>query len=571
MDRMEACWLHDDGSRCIHPGWDVMSGWPRSTAPGWPSSPTRPTSSSSSPTSRSSTSTPTPPWSHLRQNIPLRCRGGGHGGRQGAGHQRLPPSRRALADGPAPRFARSATMTGDRILLSGAARTRPPRGAAALGAQLGGVRGRPGLALDLAAAGRSDDLDRTVDYGSLAGRVAEVVDGRPGKLLEAVAEDVAWPGPPSGQSARSGPRDQAAGVAAGRPMRLRRQLRSPGTARRGGTGMTRAHVGLGSNLGSQHGHHDTAVRVLDADELTHVMAVSGCTRDSADQRREQELLPQRGGRAGDRPAAAGCCRNCCWPPRTASARPRRTLGPAHRRPRPAAVRRAAGRLHAILAVPHPRAGSGRSCSTCLCRRADAVRHLPDGRLARPPWPPRPGVRGRPVGSCSREQQGRVRGCCWGEVWTPLGGPGNGGQAAGGRDRPAGRRPGRAHGYRVTVVDTSAATCHCAQPGSRRGRVASGWPPVRATPPTCPPARRGTASTPWSATTSSRRSRTEAALLASLAGRPGHGRRALAQVQPAATGWPYGIRPPWRPRRRPPARRGPGVGGHTQAPEGVGRQ
>ena len=39
--------------------------------------------------------------------------------------------------------------------------------------------------------GGADDLDRTVDYGSLAGRVAEVVGGRPRKLLEAVAEDVA--------------------------------------------------------------------------------------------------------------------------------------------------------------------------------------------------------------------------------------------------------------------------------------------------------------------------------------------------------------------------------------------
>ena len=29
MDRMEACWLHDDEVRCIHPGWDVMSGWPQ--------------------------------------------------------------------------------------------------------------------------------------------------------------------------------------------------------------------------------------------------------------------------------------------------------------------------------------------------------------------------------------------------------------------------------------------------------------------------------------------------------------------------------------------------------------
>lgn len=27
MDRMEACWLHDGGVRCIHPGWDAMVGW----------------------------------------------------------------------------------------------------------------------------------------------------------------------------------------------------------------------------------------------------------------------------------------------------------------------------------------------------------------------------------------------------------------------------------------------------------------------------------------------------------------------------------------------------------------
>jgi dihydroneopterin aldolase len=47
------------------------------------------------------------------------------------------------------------------------------------------------LVVDLTAAGRTDDLALTVDYGSLAGRVAEVVGGRPRRLLEAVAEDVA--------------------------------------------------------------------------------------------------------------------------------------------------------------------------------------------------------------------------------------------------------------------------------------------------------------------------------------------------------------------------------------------
>jgi ketosteroid isomerase-like protein len=29
MDRMEACWQHDEEVRCIHPGWDVMTGWPQ--------------------------------------------------------------------------------------------------------------------------------------------------------------------------------------------------------------------------------------------------------------------------------------------------------------------------------------------------------------------------------------------------------------------------------------------------------------------------------------------------------------------------------------------------------------
>jgi len=47
------------------------------------------------------------------------------------------------------------------------------------------------LAVDLAGAGRSDDLGQAVHYGDLAGRVAELVAGRPRRLIEAVAEDVA--------------------------------------------------------------------------------------------------------------------------------------------------------------------------------------------------------------------------------------------------------------------------------------------------------------------------------------------------------------------------------------------
>jgi 7,8-dihydroneopterin aldolase/epimerase/oxygenase len=82
-------------------------------------------------------------------------------------------------------------MTSDRILLSGL-RVRGHHGVLPHEGQVGQVFVVDlELEVDLAAAARSDDLARTVDYGSLAGRVAEVVGGRPRMLLEAVAEDVA--------------------------------------------------------------------------------------------------------------------------------------------------------------------------------------------------------------------------------------------------------------------------------------------------------------------------------------------------------------------------------------------
>jgi dihydroneopterin aldolase len=82
-------------------------------------------------------------------------------------------------------------VNGDRILLTGL-RVRGRHGVLPHEAQLGQVFVVDlELFLDLAPAGRSDDLGRTVDYGSLASRVAEVVGGRPRRLLEAVAEDVA--------------------------------------------------------------------------------------------------------------------------------------------------------------------------------------------------------------------------------------------------------------------------------------------------------------------------------------------------------------------------------------------
>ena len=44
---------------------------------------------------------------------------------------------------------------------------------------------------DLAAAGRSDDLKDTLDYGALVASVAGVVEGEPSALLEHLAQRIA--------------------------------------------------------------------------------------------------------------------------------------------------------------------------------------------------------------------------------------------------------------------------------------------------------------------------------------------------------------------------------------------
>jgi dihydroneopterin aldolase len=82
-------------------------------------------------------------------------------------------------------------MSRDRILLQGL-RVHGRHGVLPHEAELGQVFVVDlELHLDLAPAGRSGDLGDTVDYGELAGRVAELVGGRPRRLLESVAEDLA--------------------------------------------------------------------------------------------------------------------------------------------------------------------------------------------------------------------------------------------------------------------------------------------------------------------------------------------------------------------------------------------
>lgn len=47
------------------------------------------------------------------------------------------------------------------------------------------------LYLDLEPAGRSDDLNLTVNYAEAYGKVKEIAEGKPFKLIEALAEQVA--------------------------------------------------------------------------------------------------------------------------------------------------------------------------------------------------------------------------------------------------------------------------------------------------------------------------------------------------------------------------------------------
>jgi 2-amino-4-hydroxy-6-hydroxymethyldihydropteridine diphosphokinase len=143
--------------------------------------------------------------------------------------------------------------------------------------------------------------------------------------------------------------------------------------------MTRAHVGLGSNLGDRMAILDTAVRVLDADELTHVMAVS----------RVYETAPVGGPEQGpylnavavletDRSPrellellqaaedSLGRAREERWGPRTVDLDLILYDGPAVNTPE--------------LTVPHPRARERAFVLVPLCD-ADPFATFPDGELA----------------------------------------------------------------------------------------------------------------------------------------------------------------------------------------------
>jgi 2-amino-4-hydroxy-6-hydroxymethyldihydropteridine diphosphokinase len=143
--------------------------------------------------------------------------------------------------------------------------------------------------------------------------------------------------------------------------------------------MTRAHVGLGSNLGDRLATLDAAVRALDADDLTHVMAVSRVYETEPVGGPEQDpYLNAVAVLETDRSphqlldlllateASLGRVRAERWGPRTADLDLLLYDGPPVDSPE--------------LTVPHPRARQRAFVLVPLCD-ADPFARFPDGELA----------------------------------------------------------------------------------------------------------------------------------------------------------------------------------------------
>jgi 2-amino-4-hydroxy-6-hydroxymethyldihydropteridine diphosphokinase len=143
--------------------------------------------------------------------------------------------------------------------------------------------------------------------------------------------------------------------------------------------MTRAHVGLGSNLGDRLATLDAAVRALDADDLTHVMAVSRVYETEPVGGPEQDpYLNAVAVLETDRSphqlldlllateASLGRVRAERWGPRTADLDLLLYDGPPVDSPE--------------LTVPHPRARERAFVLVPLCD-ADPFARFPDGELA----------------------------------------------------------------------------------------------------------------------------------------------------------------------------------------------
>jgi dihydroneopterin aldolase/2-amino-4-hydroxy-6-hydroxymethyldihydropteridine diphosphokinase len=123
------------------------------------------------------------------------------------------------------------------------------------------------LAADLAAAGASDALGDTVDYGSVAAAVARVVGGESHRLLERLAARIAE------EALALDPRIASVEVAvrklrppvpvdlASAGVRVSRGRENSGRSA-AGAHPTRAYLGLGSNLGDRRAHLQAAVAAL---------------------------------------------------------------------------------------------------------------------------------------------------------------------------------------------------------------------------------------------------------------------------------------------------------------------
>lgn len=140
------------------------------------------------------------------------------------------------------------------------------------------------LDVDLAAAGASDNLDDTVDYGVVASQVHALITGEPVDLLETLAERMAQAclihrGVHAVQIAIHKPQAPIAVPFADVVVRVRRTRSGPAR---------RAVVALGANLGDPAAALAAATRALGALPGTRLLATSGVYRTAPVGGPEQE-------------------------------------------------------------------------------------------------------------------------------------------------------------------------------------------------------------------------------------------------------------------------------------------
>lgn len=120
---------------------------------------------------------------------------------------------------------------------------------------------------DIRSAGLHDAIGQTIDYAEACHRITQCVTGKTYKLIESVAEQVAQMLLTSYEPVRRITVEVAKPWA---PIMLPLEAVSVTVQRSWHT----AYIGLGSNMGDKKGHIESALKLLKADEMTRVRAVS---------------------------------------------------------------------------------------------------------------------------------------------------------------------------------------------------------------------------------------------------------------------------------------------------------